>query len=189
MDISGEYRIPAPREKVWEALNDPAMLQAAIPGCEALEKVSATDFTTRICSRIGAIKARFNGNITLSDIDAPNSYTISGQGQGGIAGMAKGSARVALETDGDETILRYNARADVAGKLATVGSRVIEGVAKKTADDFFRAFVVQVTGEGAPAASGDGAVAVAQDRRPAMVWLVGIGVAAAVAAGIAALLL
>ncbi len=147
MEISGEHRIPAPRKQVWEALNDPAVLQESIPGCEALDKVSDTTFTARIVSKIGSIKARFNGKVDFSDIDAPRSYTISGQGQGGMAGSAKGSARVELEESGpQETVLRYTANAEVAGKLASVGSRLIQGVVRKTADDFFCNFVEQVSG-------------------------------------------
>lgn len=147
MEISGEYSIPAPREKVWEALNDPAVLQASIPGCESLEKVSDTSFKASIVSKIGSIKARFKGKVDFSDIVPPSRYTISGQGQGGTAGSAKGWASVNLEETGpQETLLRYTANADVSGKLASVGSRVIQGVVRKTADDFFRNFVEQVSG-------------------------------------------
>lgn len=170
MEISGEYRIPAPREKVWEALNDPAILQASIPGCEALDKESDTAFSARIVSRIGSIKARFSGKVVLTDIDAPRGYTISGQGQGGVAGVAKGSARVELEDSGpQETVLRYSAQAEVAGKLASVGSRVIQGVVRKTADDFFGNFVAQVSGSTAPAT----AQPTASNRR--LAWVVGGG--------------
>ncbi|EWG99294.1 CoxG family protein [Halomonas sp. BC04] len=154
MEISGEHRIPAPRKQVWDALNDPAVLQESIPGCEALDKLSDTAFTARIVSKIGSIKARFNGQVDFSDINAPHSYTISGQGQGGMAGSAKGSARVELEESGpQETVLRYTANAEVAGKLASVGSRLIQGVVRKTADDFFRNFVEQVSGGQSTAAT------------------------------------
>ncbi len=180
MEISGEHRIPAPRTQVWEALNNPAVLQASIPGCEALEKESDTTFTARIVSKIGSIKARFNGKVDLSEIDAPRSYTISGQGQGGVAGAAKGWARVELEESGpEETVLRYTASAEVAGKLASVGSRVIQGVVRKTADDFFRNFVAQVSG-GQPAAAA--APAAAGGSRLGWVIAAGVIVAAAAAA-------
>ena len=173
MEISGEHRIPAPRTQVWEALNNPAVLQASIPGCEALEKESDTTFTARIVSKIGSIKARFNGKVDLSEIDAPRSYTISGQGQGGVAG-------VELEESGpEETVLRYTASAEVAGKLASVGSRVIQGVVRKTADDFFRNFVAQVSG-GQPAAAA--APAAAGGSRLGWVIAAGVIVAAAAAA-------
>lgn len=184
MEISGEHRIPAPREQVWAALNDPAVLQASIPGCEALDKDSETSFSARIVSKIGSIKARFNGKVNLSEIDAPRSYTISGQGQGGVAGAAKGSARVELEEAGPkETLLRYTANAEVAGKLASVGSRVIQGVVRKTADDFFRNFVQQVSGEQAAAATAGGP-AEQPSSGGRLGWVIGAGViAAAVAAG------
>lgn len=185
MDITGEYHIQAPRTRVWEALNDPAILATSIPGCEALEKISDTEFTARICSRIGAIKARFNGSVSLSEIDPPNGYLISGQGQGGVAGVAKGSARVTLEALGEETILRYSARAEVAGKLATVGSRVIEGVAKKTAEDFFQAFSARVVGE--PISAIGEATATGSSSKLGK-WLLAAGIAAAALAALALLL-
>ncbi|MFY0989056.1 CoxG family protein [Halomonas sp. C05BenzN] len=187
MEISGEHRIPAPREQVWEALNDPAVLQGSIPGCEALDKVSDTTFTARIVSKIGSIKARFNGKVDFSDIDAPRCYTISGQGQGGMAGSAKGSARVELEESGpQETVLRYTANAEVAGKLASVGSRLIQGVVRKTADDFFRNFVEQVSGGQSTSATA------AEPARPTagvgrLGWFIAAGVL--VAAAVAALML
>ena len=147
MEISGEHRIPVPRGQVWEALNDPAVLQASIPGCESLEKVSDTTFTASVVSKIGSIKARFKGKVDFTDIVPLSKYTISGQGQGGMAGSAKGTACVELEDCGPkETLLRYTAKADVSGKLASVGSRVIQGVVRKTADDFFCNFVEQVSG-------------------------------------------
>ena len=204
MEISGEHRIPASRLRVWEALNDPAVLQASIPGCEALEKVSDTAFSARIVSRIGSIKANFNGKVELSEIDAPRSYVISGQGQGGVAGAVKGWARVELEESGpEETVLSYTASAEVAGKLASVGSRVIQGVVRKTADDFFRNFVAQVSGgqpaaAAAPAAAGgsrlgwviaagvigEGPAAAAAPRVGGRLrWIVAAGIIAAAAAG------
>ena len=150
MDFSGEYRIPAPRQKVWEALNDPAVLQQAIPGCETLEKTSDTEMKATVRMRIGPVSARFGGKVTLSDFDPPSSYRISGEGQGGAAGFAKGGAVVKLAEDGSDTVLTYNADAQVGGKIAQVGARLITGTAKKLADQFFGKFAEMV---GAPAAA------------------------------------
>lgn len=146
MDMSGEYKIPALREKVWAALNDKDILQASIPGCEELEKLSDTEFKARVTSKIGPVKAKFKGAVTLKDINAPESYRIEGQGEGGIAGFAKGGADVKLTEDGDGTILTYTANAQVGGKIAQLGSRLIASSAKKTADQFFKAFVKNVSG-------------------------------------------
>ena len=140
MDMSGEYTIPAPREKVWEALNDPEVLKQCIDGCQSLEKTSDTEFEAKVTAKVGPVKATFNGKVNLSDIDPPNGYTISGEGQGGVAGFAKGGAEVRLSGEGSETVLNYEANAEVGGKLASVGSRLVLGVAKKTADDFFSKF-------------------------------------------------
>jgi len=179
MEISGEHRIPAPRDQVWEALNDPAVLQASIPGCESLEKESDTTLTAGVVSKIGSIKARFTGKVNLTDIVPPCSYTISGQGQGGMAGSAKGTARVELEDcKPQETLLRYTAKADVAGKLASVGSRVIQGVVRKTADDFFRNFVEQVSGV-KPAAAEPVKPTAGVNR---LVWIIAAGILVAAAA-------
>ena len=152
MDFTGEYKIPATRDKVWEALNDAEVLKQCIDGCEELNKDSDTEFSAKVTAKVGPVKAKFTGKVSLSDIDPPNGYTISGEGQGGVAGFAKGGAIVKL-TDGEaETILSYEANAEVGGKLASVGSRLVEGVAKKTADDFFGKFVDIVTsGEDAAA--------------------------------------
>ena len=140
MDLTGEYLIPATREKVWEALNDEEVLRKCIDGCEELKKESDTEFSARVTAKVGPVKAKFSGKVTLSELDAPNGYTISGEGQGGVAGFAKGGAKVKLKEDSAGTILNYEAQAEVGGKLASVGSRLIEGVAKKTADDFFGKF-------------------------------------------------
>ena len=146
MDMTGQYRIPAPREQVWAALNDPAMLKASLPGCESLEKVSDHEFAATVIAKVGPVKAKFNGNVTLSNLNPPESYTISGEGKGGAAGFAKGGADVRLTEDGDITVLTYTAKADVGGKLAQLGSRLIDGTAKKMADEFFDNFTQQVTG-------------------------------------------
>src|SRR3954447_15973660 len=140
MDMTGEYRIPAPRQRVWEALNDPEVLRQAIPGCEQLDKVSDTELTARVKAKVGPVSATFNGKVTLGDLNPPESYTISGEGSGGMAGFAKGGANVHLTDEGADTVLRYDAKADVGGKLPQIGSRLIQGTAKKMADDFFGRF-------------------------------------------------
>lgn len=153
MDLTGEYKIPAPRAKVWEALNDPAILKQCIDGCEELNKDGDNGFTAKVTAKVGPVKAKFAGKVTLENMDPPNGYTIRGEGQGGVAGFAKGSADVKLREDGADTILNYNARAEVGGKLASVGSRLVEGVAKKTADDFFGKFSQIVGAAGVAAAA------------------------------------
>ena len=146
MKMSNEIRIEAPRKKVYAALNDPEILKRAIPGCEKMEWVSDTELIAVAVIKIGPVKAKFKGQVTLSDIDQPNGYTITGKGQGGAAGFAKGGAKVSLIKDGEATILRYEVQADVGGKLAQVGGRLIEGTAKKLAGDFFAAFSKAVVG-------------------------------------------
>ena len=140
MDMNGSHRIPAKREKVWEALNDPEVLKACIPGCESLEKTSETEMSAAVTSKIGPVKAKFKGAVTLENINPPESYTIVGEGKGGVAGFAKGSANVSLAEDGEETVLTYEAKAQVGGKLAQLGSRLIDSTAKKMAEDFFTKF-------------------------------------------------
>ena len=156
MEIKGEYKIAAPREKVFAALNDPTVLQACIPGCESLEKTSDTEMKAKVRMRIGPVSASFSGKVTLSDIDPPNGYRISGEGQGGAAGFAKGGAVVALREDAGETVLTYNVDAQVGGKIAQVGARLIDGTAKKLADEFFGKFATMVGGP-PPAAAVAGA--------------------------------
>lgn len=153
MEIKGEYRIPATREKVFAALNDPAVLQACIPGCESLEKVSDTELKAKVRMRIGPVSAAFSGKVTLSDIDPPNGYRISGEGQGGAAGFAKGGAVVALTEDAGQTVLNYNVDAQVGGKIAQVGARLIDGTARKLADEFFGKFAAMVGGPAPEAAA------------------------------------
>ncbi len=153
MEMKGEYRIPAPRPTVWAALNDPAILQACIPGCESLERGAENEFKATVRAKVGPVSARFSGKVTLSDFDPPSSYRISGEGQGGAAGFAKGGAVVNLEEDGAATILRYTADAQVGGKLAQIGSRLIDGTAKKLADEFFEAFAAKVGEMAGPAPS------------------------------------
>ncbi|MBM3512487.1 MAG: carbon monoxide dehydrogenase subunit G [Alphaproteobacteria bacterium] len=140
MDMTGEYRIPAPRAAVWAALNDVEVLKAAIPGCETITKLSDTEIEATVVAKVGPVKATFKGAVTLSDIDPPNGYTISGEGKGGVAGFAKGGARVRLKDDADGTLLSYEVTASVGGKLAQIGARLIDSTAKKLADDFFAKF-------------------------------------------------
>jgi hypothetical protein len=146
MDMTGEYRIPAPREQVWAALNDPEILKASLPGCETLERVSDHEFAATVAAKVGPVRAKFNGQVTLSDLNPPESYKISGEGKGGAAGFAKGGAEVRLvEEAAAMTVLTYTAKADVGGKLAQLGSRLIDATAKKMADEFFENFRKQVT--------------------------------------------
>ena len=146
MEMTGEYKIPAPRQKVWEALNDPEILKACIPGCQELNKESDTELTATVKSKVGPVSATFKGKVTLSDIDAPNGYKISVEGTGGVAGFAKGSAEVKLAAEGDATRLKYSVKANIGGKFAQVGARLIDGVAKKIAGQFFTAFNQRASG-------------------------------------------
>jgi carbon monoxide dehydrogenase subunit G len=142
MDLKGEYLIPAKKLKVWEHLNNPQTLKNSIKGCQTLDKVSETEFTAKVKAKIGPVSAMFNGSVSLTDLDPPNSYIITGQGKGGAAGFAKGSVKITL-VDTDEpnnTLLQYEGNAHVGGKLAQLGSRLIGGVVKSTADDFFKTF-------------------------------------------------
>ena len=141
MDMTGEQKIAAPRQTVWLALNDAEVLKACIPGCTALEKTSDTEMKAAATLSVGPVKASFTGNVTLSEIDAPTSYVISGHGSGGVAGFAKGSAKVVLADDGPEaTLLTYTVKADVGGKIAQLGGRLIDQTAKKLAGEFFKSF-------------------------------------------------
>ena len=155
MEMTGEFRIPAPRQRVWEALNDPEILKQSIPGCQALEKVSDTEFNGKVVASVGPVRATFGGKVMLSDLDPPQSYTISGEGNGGVAGFAKGGAKVNLAEDGGATVLHYEVQAQVGGKLVQVGSRLIDGVARKMASDFFGRFAAAVAPEPTPAAAAE----------------------------------
>ncbi|CAO3433928.1 SRPBCC family protein [Azospirillum doebereinerae] len=150
MDMSGSHRIEAPRERVWAALNDPEVLRQCIPGCEEVVKLSDTEMTAKVVAKVGPVSAKFAGKVTLSDLDPPNGYTISGEGAGGAAGFGKGGATVALADDDGATLLTYTARAQVGGKLAQIGSRLVDATARKMADDFFSRFT-QAVGAPAPA--------------------------------------
>jgi carbon monoxide dehydrogenase subunit G len=144
MDMTGERRIPAPRQTVWEALNDPEVLKVSIPGCESLEKLGDDQMRATAAVRVGPISARFTGKVQLTDIDPPNGYRISGEGQGGVAGFAKGGANVGLTDDAEGTLLTYQVNAQVGGKLAQLGARLIDATAKQMADAFFDRFSRQV---------------------------------------------
>lgn len=157
MQMTGEERIAAPRAKVWEALNDPAVLRQAIPGCQSLSQDAPDKLSAVVEVKIGPIGARFNGAVTLSDIDAPNGYTITGEGQGGMAGSAKGGAKVRLTDDGAGTLLTYEVNAEVGGRLAQLGGPIIDATAKQLAGKFFKKFG-EIVG-GTPAAEAPAAVA------------------------------
>ncbi len=162
MDMSGERRIAASRKTVWAALNDVGILKQCIPGCETLTKQSPTDMTARVKLHVGPVKAIFNGKVKLTDLDPPNGYRISGEGSGGVAGYAKGSADVRLADDGAGTLMRYDVKADVGGKLAQLGGRLIDSTAKKLADEFFEKFTAIVGG--APAGASVSSAAPSKKR-------------------------
>lgn len=184
MKMNGEFRVPTDRETVWRALNDPEVLKQCLPGCQEIEKTSETEMTATLTIRVGPVKATFAGGVTLSDIDPPNGYTLAGQGQGGTAGFASGEAKVQLIEDGDGTVVRYECDAKVGGKLAQIGSRLIDSTAKKLAKQFFDSLAEQLGGgaeeadAGAADASPDAAAppeadapaesAAAEDTAPAL---------------------
>jgi len=145
MTMTGEYQLPVHPQTVWEKLNDPATLKASIPGCEQLDKTSDTEFTAVATTKIGPVKAKFKGKVALSDLDPPNGYKISGQGDGGVAGFAKGGATIKLTPKNGGTLLSYNVDAQIGGKLAQLGQRLVNGAAKKVADDFFANFANAVS--------------------------------------------
>ncbi len=195
MDMTGEFRIPAPRRKVWEALNDPEILKQSIPGCEEIEKISPTELAAKVTAKVGPVKARFGGKVILSDLDPPNGYKITGEGSGGAAGFAKGGATVRLADDGDGTRLTYVVEAHVGGKLAQIGSRLIDATARKMAEDFFTRFSSIVGGVPAAAAAEPevaletaaqrpspppAAAPPAGLRLPPAVWVAGLAVFAAI---------
>lgn len=146
MDLTGEERIAASRDTVWKALNDPEILKACIPGCESLEKISDTELEATVGVKMGPVKARFSGKVELTNLNPPSSYTISGEGKGGVAGFAKGGADVTLIEEGSETVLSYKVNADVGGKIAQLGSRLIASTSKKLATQFFENFTAVVSG-------------------------------------------
>jgi hypothetical protein len=169
MEMTGEQLIPVPQQRVWEGLNDPEVLKACIPGCETIERISDTEYRVAMTAAVGPVKAKFNGKLLLADLNPPNSYTLSFEGSGGAAGFGKGGAQVALAPEGAGTKLSYKANAHVGGKLAQVGSRLIDGVARKMADEFFQRFNTRLAGP-APAAAAEAGVV---ERGP---WLTGVWV-------------
>src|SRR5262245_61007803 len=146
MTMNGEVQLPASRQAVWDKLNDPEVLKACIPGCEELEKTDEHGFRAVAKMKVGPVSARFKGKVTLSDLDPPNGYKISGEGEGGVAGFAKGGATVGLADKDGGTLLSYNVEAQIGGKLAQLGQRLINGAAKKLADEFFANFAKAVEG-------------------------------------------
>jgi carbon monoxide dehydrogenase subunit G len=144
MTMNGEYELSAPLETVWEKLSDAETLKACIPGCESLDKLSDTEFQAVAVTKIGPVKAKFKGKVTLSDLDPPNGYRINGQGDGGVAGFATGGATVKLEPKDGGTLLTYTVEAQIGGKLAQLGQRLVNSAAKKVADDFFQNFAAAV---------------------------------------------
>ncbi len=152
MDMTGEYHIAAPRQKVWDALNDPEILKQAIPGCETITKHSDTEMSATVRAKVGPVSARFGGKVTISDRDPQNGYKIMGEGTGGPAGFAKGGATVKLSDDGDGTKLSYTVEANVGGKLAQIGSRLIDATARQMAENFFSKFASLVASSAATSA-------------------------------------
>ncbi|HSU44433.1 MAG TPA: carbon monoxide dehydrogenase subunit G [Casimicrobiaceae bacterium] len=163
MELSNTRIVPAPPDAVWAALNDPAVLKACVPGCESLQRTGDDMYELVMSARIGPVSARFTGRMTMTDVDAPHAYTLNFEGQGGAAGFARGDARVTLAAEGEQqTALTYLAKAQVGGKLAQVGSRLVNGVAAKMSDDFFARFVARF----APAEPPDAAGATAAPAAP-----------------------
>ncbi|WP_207002012.1 CoxG family protein [Trinickia mobilis] len=161
MELTESYTLPVPQRRTWEALNDTTILKASIPGCENIEADGENAYSLSMSASVGPVKARFKGRMLLTDIDAPHTYTIVFEGQGGAAGFGKGSARVTLEPEGNEaTKLSYTAQAQIGGKLAQIGSRLVDGAARKIAGEFFKRFSEQVTSD---AAEGDAALAARSD--------------------------
>ena len=182
MQITGSFSVPAPRRRVWEGLNDPEVLRQCIPGCEELARLSATEFAGKVVTKIGPVKASFGGKVKLSDLDPPNGYTISGEGTGGVAGFAKGSAKVKLSDEGAGTKLDYAVEASVGGKLAQIGGRLVEAAANQTAQEFFTRFTAAMGGAPVAAAAQQAAAVSGAQRRGGNVWWLVAGAAAVVAA-------
>jgi uncharacterized protein len=176
MELKGEKLIPAPIDKTWAALNDPEVLKGCIAGCESLERVGDDGFAAVMAVKVGPVSARFKGNLKLSDVKPPNSYTIHFDGQGGVAGHGKGSADVSLVADGQQTKLSYVARAQVGGKLAQVGSRLIDAAAGKIAEDFFKAFEAALAPAELAAAGGAPVPVQGSSGSNKTLWWVGAGV-------------
>jgi carbon monoxide dehydrogenase subunit G len=145
MEMTGEQLIPASQQDTWNALNDPEVLRACVPGAESITKVNENEYQVQMTARVGPVSAKFRGRLSLFDIKAPNSYSLAFEGQGGAAGFAKGAAQVRLSPEGDQTKLAYDVKANVGGKLAQIGSRLVDAAAKKVADEFFQNFKTKMT--------------------------------------------
>lgn len=146
MEMTGEQLIALPQQATWDALNDTAVLMACIPGCDSMEKQSDNEYLLTMTAKVGPVSAKFKGKMTLLDVQAPNAYTLHFEGQGGVAGFAKGEAQVKLVPEGESTRLSYGVKASIGGKLAQVGARLIDGVARKMAEQFFVAFNKRASG-------------------------------------------
>ncbi len=182
MELKGERLIPASVEQTWAALNDPEVLKACITGCESLERSGDNAYQALVAVKVGPVSARFKGNVQMSDLHPPHGYTLNFEGQGGVAGFGKGSAVVALAAEGEQTRLSYDAKAQVGGKLAQIGSRLVDATAAKMTDEFFSAFDAALRAQvGAPAAAPERAPAVAPAGGvPTWAWVAGAAVAAAI---------
>ena len=179
MELQGERLIPTTQDKTWAALNDPEVLKACITGCESLDRTGDDAYAALVAVKVGPVSARFKGNLKLLNVQAPNSYTINFDGQGGVAGFGKGSADVTLLPEGEQTRLKYHAKAQVGGKMAQVGSRLIDAAAAKVAEDFFKAFEAQLAPPAPPeaAAADTGQVPMPADtpkNNRALWWGVGV---------------
>ena len=186
MELQGERLIPASVDTTWASLNDPEVLKSCISGCESLERTGPDSMTAVVALKIGPVSARFKGNLAMSDVQPPTSYTINFDGQGGVAGFGKGSADVVLSPQGEQTLLKYSARATVGGKMAQMGSRLIDATAAKITQDFFAAFEARLTAPAEPApaeAAAPGLVAAAPEADGSIAklwWLIGAVVVLAV---------
>jgi carbon monoxide dehydrogenase subunit G len=178
MELTGERLIPADVARTWSALNDPDTLKACIPGCESLTRTGDNSFESVVAVKIGPVNARFKGKVNLTNVQPPTAYTLNFDGQGGAAGFGKGSADVALSPEGDATRLRFNAKAQVGGKMAQVGSRLIDATAQKLAEQFFTAFETQLS---PPSAAAPAAPAKPPALIPTWVWVIALAVLAAIA--------
>ncbi len=182
MEMKGEHHISAQREEVWKALNDTEILKASLPGCESMVATAENAFIAKITAKVGPVKAKFTLEITLSELDPPNGYTITGEGKGGVAGFANGGATVSLRESGNDTILSYTVKANVGGKLAQLGARLIDGAAKKMADEFFGTFseIVGTESSASEEVTPSPAIDTRQEsvisRLPGWAWLALLGV-------------
>ena len=161
MEMTGEQLIPASQADTWTALNDPEVLKGCVPGCEAIDPVGENEYSVQMTARVGPVSAKFKGKLTLSEIKPPHSYSIAFEGQGGVAGFAKGGAQVSLAPEGHDTRLSYKVKANVGGKLAQIGSRLVDAAANKVANDFFNAFNARMAAQ-----HGAHAVEAHADHRP-----------------------